>query len=425
MMQTPEPAANVIHDVRHRDVSATSTMRIAIIVNNIGPYHVARLCALARGVDILAVEIVARSAEYSWEPSKSVPFNRKTLFASDGSPEFTAAEFLRRLDRELSFFRPNVLAIPGWYGLDAFHALNWARLRNVPVVVMSDSQRDDFKRSAIKEWLKSRYLRLCQTGFVGGATHRAYLEHLGVDSECIWCGYDAVDNSFFNAGADAARANRGAMRSRYGLPERYFLASARFIPKKNLITLIKGYHYYSSKLGNDPSRCWNLVILGDGVLRGSLEAEVSKCGLTGRVQMPGFKQYHELPNYYGLARAFIMPSVTEQWGLVVNEAMASGLPVLVSNRCGCAPDLVKEGINGYVFDPLDPTNLGDFMLKVADDDCHRSAMGDASRAIIAEWSPERFAINLVRAASCAMSMPSRKASTFDAVLLRMLVARFK
>ena len=400
-------------------------MRIAIIVNNIGPYHSARLCALARGVDILAVEIFARSAEYGWEPCKSVPFNRKTLFASNGSPEFTAPEFLRRLDCELWFFQPDVLAIPGWYGLDAFQALNWARRRNVPVVVMSDSQRDDFKRSAIKEWLKSRYLRLCQTGLVGGTTHRAYLEHLGVDSTRIWCGYDAVDNFFFSAGADAARADDVALRRRYALPERYFLASARFIPKKNLVTLIKGYHHYRSKLGNDPSRCWDLVILGDGVLRGSLEAEISRRGLTGRIQMPGFKQYQELPTYYGLASVFIMPSVIEQWGLVVNEAMASGLPVLVSNCCGCAPDLVKEGVNGYVFDPFDPTNLGDFMLKVADDDCHRSAMGGAGRAIISEWSPERFALNLVRAASCAMSMPSRKASTLDAVLLRMLVARFK
>ena len=81
--------------------------------------------------------------------------------------------------------------------------------------------------------------------------------------------------------------------------------------------------------------------------------------------MPGFKQYDELPIYYGLAGAFIHASTTEQWGLVVNEAMAAGLPVIVSERCGCAPDLVENGRNGFTFDPYDVDALTHLMLKMA------------------------------------------------------------
>ena len=75
------------------------------------------------------------------------------------------------------------------------------------------------------------------------------------------------------------------------------------------------------------------------------------------VLLPGFKQYPELPLYYGLAGAFVLPSLTEPWGLVVNEAMAAGLPVVVSDRCGCASDLVRPGENGFAFDPCDIEQL--------------------------------------------------------------------
>ena len=101
--------------------------------------------------------------------------------------------------------------------------------------------------------------------------------------------------------------------------------------------------------------------------------------LAGDVILAGFKQYDELPAYYGLASAFVHASTTEQWGLVVNEAMASGLPVLVSDRCGCAPDLVEDGVNGFTFDPYDVEALAGLMQRVAAmTDERRQAMG-ASR----------------------------------------------
>ena len=158
-------------------------------------------------------------------------------------------------------------------------------------------------------------------------------------------------------------------------------------------------------------------------LRPALEAQVERLALSENVKMPGFQQYRELPLYYGLASVFILPSTTEQWGLVVNEAMASGLPVLVSNRCGCAPDLVEEGRNGYTFDPFDQTNLADLMLRISDDGCDREAMGRVSRKIIAEWSPERFGYNLIQAANRAIGLPRRTSGLIDTLILKLLIAR--
>jgi glycosyltransferase involved in cell wall biosynthesis len=117
--------------------------------------------------------------------------------------------------------------------------------------------------------------------------------------------------------------------------------------------------------------------------------------------MPGFKQYDELPAYYAFADLFVHASRVEQWGLVVNEAMACGLPVVVSRRCGCVPELVREGVNGYSFDPDYPDQLAELLAALADDVERRTLMGKASSTVIADWSPRKFAEALWRAAGIA------------------------
>ncbi len=108
-----------------------------------------------------------------------------------------------------------------------------------------------------------------------------------------------------------------------------------------------------------------------------------------------------MPAYYGRAGAFIHPALVEQWGLVVNEAMAAGLPVLVSERAGCAPDLVRQGVNGFTFDPLNTAELARLLGVISRSAHDRAGWGAASRVIVAEWSPGRFASGLWAAADAA------------------------
>ena len=165
---------------------------------------------------------------------------------------------------------------------------------------------------------------------------------------------------------------------------------------------------------------WHLVLLGDGPLRPEIEALVAKLDLQNCVHLPGFRQYDQLPAYYGLAGAFVHASTTEQWGLVVNEAMASGLPVIVSNRCGCAADLVQEGVNGFTFDPHDAEQLAKLMLTISDPRFPTSDFGAASRRIIADWGPERFARGLQAAAECARQAGPARPGLLDQLILRLL-----
>jgi glycosyltransferase involved in cell wall biosynthesis len=107
----------------------------------------------------------------------------------------------------------------------------------------------------------------------------------------------------------------------------------------------------------------------------------------------------------------------------VNEAMASGLPVLVSNRCGCAADLVQEGVNGFTFDPCDVEQLADLMLKISAFNFQLSTFGLESLRIISAWGPEQFANGLWNAVSTALKYPHPRAGFLDRLLLRLLLCR--
>src|SRR5262245_32683656 len=161
---------------------------------------------------------------------------------------------------------------------------------------------------------------------------------------------------------------------------------------------------------------WDLVILGDGPLRNTLNSTVSTLNLHEHVHLPGFKLYDELPVYYALANAFVHASTSEQWGLVVNEAIASGLPVIVSNRCGCAPELVNG--NGFTFDPFEEQELVERLLQMASlSDDERKSLSYASYRISRNFAPERFGEGLERAASVALGVRQKKFGVMDRALL--------
>jgi glycosyltransferase involved in cell wall biosynthesis len=111
------------------------------------------------------------------------------------------------------------------------------------------------------------------------------------------------------------------------------------------------------------------------------------------VHLAGIQQAEELGAYYALARCFVLPSTSEPWGLVVNEAMSASLPVIVSSHCGCVEDLVEDGVNGFVFDPHDARALA-ALLEKASNSPALAAMGDHSQGRIQAFSPRRYAERL-------------------------------
>jgi glycosyltransferase involved in cell wall biosynthesis len=197
----------------------------------------------------------------------------------------------------------------------------------------------------------------------------------------------------------------------------YFLASNRFVERKNLGRLIRAYAIYVGGV-QEGKKAWPLVLLGDGELRGELEALCGELGIKvfsfqgsvfsrekegdlklnsyrlktspggGCVIFTGFRQIAELPVFYADAGAFIHPALSEPWGLVINEAMASGLPILSSDNVGSAEELVIDGETGYLFDPMDLQAISAAMQRIADmPDDRRQQMGESARALVEKKAP--------------------------------------
>jgi glycosyltransferase involved in cell wall biosynthesis len=411
--------------------------KLAVLFHRLGPYHHARLASVTAQRDLteenrfslVTVQGCSMDRIYAWDKvNASEHFTVVTLFQDGDSNDHPKGEVLRRMTNTLSQINPAIVVVPGWTDSIALTALLWCGSNQVPAICMSESTEWDAKRSSWREAVKRRIVGLCSAALVGGRPHKEYIVKLGMPAERVFAGYDAVDNRYFTDKAEEARKQKIETRKKHHLPENYFLASARFVEQKNLPRLLEAYALYrkQSLSGNPTSSAWDLVLLGDGPLRAELCRLISALRLGDCVHLPGFKQYGELPVYYGLAGAFVHASTMEPWGLVVNEAMASGLPVLVSNRCGCAPDLVQEGVNGFTFDPSNAAQMAEMMLRLASISGGENTlerMGEASRQIIGAWGPERFAQGLLSAAETALKHPGPRLELLDRVLLRGLMCK--
>src|SRR6478752_4236681 len=389
---------------------------VAVVFHHIGPYHHARLNAAADRLSVTGIEWSAKGYDAWGASATPVRYHKVSLF-----PEATAhcpgnAKLKQAFWAALEQARPDVVAVNGWNNFGSLVAADCCVRRGIPMVVMSESAQQDEPRAWWKEMIKRRIVTLYSAALVGGQRHVEYLVELGIPIERIFTGYDVVDNNYFAQHAVEIRNLKREIRNMHGLPENYFLASARFIEKKNLPTLIRAYATYRQKSEASGTPPWDLVLLGDGPLRETLNTQLSTLNLREHVYLPGFKPYDELPVYYALANAFVHASTTEQWGLVVNEAIASGLPVIVSNRCGCAPELVNG--NGFTFDPTNEHELTTRLLEMASlSDQERKQLGDNSYRIAANFAPERFGEGLERAASVAMGVPQKRFGVIDRALL--------
>src|SRR5262249_53673766 len=155
------------------------------------------------------------------------------------------------------------------------------------------------------------------------------------------------------------------------------LSCVRLHPRKNLLSVLETL---SERRGK-----WTWVVAGDGPQRAEIEQRIRELDMADHVRLLGNVVYSEIAALYHRADAYLQSSVSEPWGLAVNEAMASGLPIIVSNQCGCREDLLQEGVNGFAFDAADPGSLGaalDSLTRARD---RWTEMGEASRQIVADW----------------------------------------
>ena len=377
-------------------------IKIGFVVVDLAPYHIARFLACRRFGEIYIIDGGSEvSVGYNSPQVKGLSIKGTTL---------------KKLPKVLESIAPDVLVVPGWASPISRKATLWAIRENCPVIVLSDSQLYGYVGNVIIDLLKRVLIGVYSAAVVAGSRHHQYMQHFGMPVECIYNGVDVVDNEHFARGAAIAKEDSFNIRKILQLPDQYILLVNRLVEQKNIPGLLLAYKTY---LSNRSGFVMKLVIAGGGPLKSDLLHLVEELDLQESVHFKGPIQYDELPKYYGLADLFILNSNSETWGLVVNEAMAAGLPVLVSKQCGCSPDLVRHEENGFVYDSNDPDELASYLSGFSDHMYDLERMCAASRRIISKWSPEFFAENMYNAAIFVCSQP-RRVPLVSRILLTLL-----
>jgi len=366
---------------------------VAVIWVDWSDYHVARFRAIYDVGSSVGIELIGgqnRNPNFPWRSDTRSGLPITTLFPELGWHEAGQRRIAVALWKALSRSSPDVLLIPGYYHAGSIAAAIWGRLRGKTNILMSESTYEDHARIPLREFLKRCLIRcLFDYSIVGGKRTRRYMQTLGMADSRLGLFHNVVDNHFFSSGVAKTRIERTA--AEFSLPANYFLFAGRLAPEKNIEGLLKAFAAYQRQGG-----AWSLVIVGDGPLKAKLQASAASLA---NVHFAGFQRASNLVSHYAFAGCFVLPSICEPWGLVVNEAMAAGLPVIVSSRCGCADDLVERGSNGFVFDIEEKKALASYMHRVsASSQEERDRMGERSREIIRRYSPESFASEVWRIA---------------------------
>jgi len=378
-------------------MSALKELRVLFFLRRIGPYHHARFNEARKKLDLIAVETRPLSEEYPWEFDPGDEYGIERFPASDEKETGLRGQRLEaEVKRILEKHHPDVVVTTGWADPEYHAVVLAARATNIPCVVISDSRHEDEPRKFYKEAIKRVILRSYSAALAAGTASRGYLVRLGFDSSRIFQPWDVVDNQYFGI-----ERNEGVVPYH----ERPIICVSRFIPKKNLPRLIEAFGLYR---GNGGSR--RLLLIGSGEQERMLRDQIDRHRLGDQVEITGFVQYEHLPTYFSRAHCLILPSTTDQWGLVVNEAMAAGLPVLVSQNCGCAADLVRDKENGCIFDPFRVDDIANNLLFMSGiSESSWKEMGKASRTIIANWDLEDFSQGLRDACRHALNYAPRQA----------------
>ena len=279
----------------------------------------------------------------AWDIPLLDGYESRTVDAAEGS----ASMHRKAIGEAVIATAPDVVLLPGWQSPSLVETARVCVERRVPLLYRGDSNLNSAPRDlrrVVWGWHTRRRLRNFSGYLAVGTRSRQYLTHFGVPEECIFPSPHCVDNAFFSemASASLTRAGRRATRQMLGATDEEFvvLFVGKFEPKKRLLDVVRA----AARL---PGPC-RLIAVGSGSEAATARELATSLG--AQVTWAGFRNQSELPAIYAAADCLALPSDgRETWGLVINEAMACGLPCVVSDQVGAAPDMIRRGETGDIF----------------------------------------------------------------------------
>lgn len=323
---------------------------------NFGPLHADRCDAVAKtGMNVIGLELYGKSDVYDWTPENGLNFKKITLFKSGRPRGLALILALIKLRKNLG--KSNwFLCHYEWKEVFIFASL--LRVLGDKVFTMGCSKFDDFPRNSKREFLKSFFFKPYHGAIGSGIRSKSYFEFHGIPSSMVATEYNTVSIQRIRE-----LANFSLDKIYEDYKNRYFTIVARLVPKKNIFMALDAYKIYLN--ANTTPRL--LKICGSGPLEADLKAYAQKLDIEKYIVFTGFIQTEEISKTLSKSLALILPSIEEQFGNVVIEAQALGLPVLLSEVCGAKDKLVRSAKNGFIFEPDNPEGLAWFMTLLSKD----------------------------------------------------------
>jgi glycosyltransferase involved in cell wall biosynthesis len=383
----------------HWDLGAKVKIRVVFVTSHPIQYQVPvfrRLAAMAN-LEFVVLFAMLPSAteqgtgfgvEFKWDIPLLEGYEFRVLdnvSASPGVSRFSGCDTPGIYD-ELKRLKPDAVIVNGWVVKSCLQALWACKKLGVPCLVRGEAN-DLRSRSWWKHLLQRVLVQQYEACLYIGKASRAFYEARGVKARKLFPSPYCIENQRFAAAAQSMRAQREELRNTWGVSADHtcFVFCGKFETKKHPVELVKSF----AEAYNRRSDIY-LLMVGDGELRQQCEDLVARMGLP--VTFTGFLNQSEIVAAYVAADCLVLPSdAGETWGLVVNEAMACGLPAIVSDLVGCASDLIIPGDTGDVFSFGDWNQLAELLVTFSPETEAERTMGANAQAVVAAYSPEAAA----------------------------------
>lgn len=288
-------------------------------------------------------------------------------------------------------FKPDIVNLTGYYDIASWIILLCCKLNGIKTILSNESTATDHSRHGIKELIKGLIIKQFDGYFNFGTSSENYILSLGISKSKMLVRRNCVDNDALKQIYLKQLLSRKQQQNLLQIASKNFIFVGRLIEYKNLFNFLEAFNLAQLKINES----WGVIILGDGELKGDLQSFVIEKNIQNISFQKGVS-WQQVPQYLALSDVLVLPSYSEPWGLVVNEAMACGLPIIVSDKCGCAIDLVINEQNGFTFAPDNSEQLTNILLKFMKNQVDLKQMGHLSEQIIHDYSAENVALEMYK-----------------------------
>lgn len=389
-------------------------MRVVFLHNDFRVYWKGKLYFLRNflakhNIDMHVIELFGTGSPYLFDSINNKEDWWECLFETEIFSELSKKTVEKAITRRLDEVNPDLIVCGPLAFMAGAIGLRWGRSKKRKVIVFDDSKFTGYNRNALVNFIKKRLTKLADGYLVPSEDYDEEYKKWNIGIEKLSYGLNCVDNSFFSSSHKKEDFNT-----------KKIICVARLVPIKNLKTLLRCWRSIE-----DLDQDYQLIIIGDGPELKPLQLLMSELMLS-RVKFLGFQKRRVIARLFSLSNAFILPSLLEGWGMVVNEAMAAGLPILLSDKINAGHTLLRNNVNGYSFDPNEETTITDVILKyIKLSEPDKLKMSLAALSTIEKYDFDYLGEQLLAAINKIKTSERDNISTFDYMLMALWSGKFQ